>query len=39
MTAIVPLLAGKTVFWATHREGELRYFSSPSLTRIEDIGK
>lgn len=39
MTAIVPLLAGKTVFWATHREEELRYFSSPSLTRIEDIGK
>lgn len=37
MAAIAPLLAGKTVFWATHREGELRYFSSPSLTRIEDI--
>lgn len=39
MTAIMPLLGGKTVFWATHREGELRYFSSPSLTRIENIDK
>lgn len=39
MTTIAPLLAGKTVFWATHREGDLRYFSSPSLTRIEDINE
>lgn len=39
MTAIMPLLAEKTVFWATHREGEMRYFSSPSLTRVEDINE
>lgn len=39
MTAIMPLLAEKTVFWATHREGEMRYFSSPSLTRVEDLNE
>ncbi|MDO4442476.1 MAG: ABC transporter ATP-binding protein [Slackia sp.] len=37
MDAIVPLLAGKTVFWTTHRAQELRYFESPLLTRIEDL--
>lgn len=35
--AIVPLLAGKTVFWTTHRAEELRAFSDPVLVRIEDL--
>lgn len=37
MEAILPLLAGKTVFWTTHREGELAFFDRPSLVRIEDV--
>ncbi len=35
--AIMPLLAGKTVFWTTHRAEELRAFADPVLVRIEDL--
>lgn len=37
LDAIAPLLEGKTVFWATHREEELGALHEPTLLRIEDL--
>lgn len=37
LEAIAPLLDGKTVFWATHREEELALLGRPTLLRIEDL--
>lgn len=37
LETIAPLLAGKTVFWATHREEELALLGQPTLLRIESL--
>lgn len=36
MAFVVPLIAERTVFWATHDERELRFFNDPILWHIED---
>lgn len=37
LEAIAPLIAGKTVFWATHHAEELAHLCEPTLLRIEDL--
>lgn len=37
LEAVAPLIADKTVFWATHREEELALLGRPTLLRIEDL--
>ena len=37
MRAVVPLLEGKTVFWVTHRKGELEYFTDPQAVDIRSL--
>ena len=36
MAYVVPRLAGKTVFWVTHDEGEARWFEAPLLWHVRD---
>lgn len=36
MAFVAPLIAERTVLWATHDERELRFFSDPLLWHIED---
>ena len=36
MAFVGPLLAGKTVLWATHDDRELSFFDDPALWRVED---
>lgn len=37
LETITPLIADKTVFWATHREEELALLDQPTLLRVESL--